>query len=918
MHRLFLHADDCDPNTDKALSRRLNLVLHQMAAHGRPSVAKACSDAVNRGWRRTPMGGNNGSHYYLWWAPQGTGQVQDDGFPAGSLVVRAIRHHDDHRPLLAGGAGDYYEFKTGPELADAQLLESPWTEEQRWFAQSPDHVRIILGPPGSGKTSALWNAARMDGPGRVLYLTWSEELARRAREYFAAFAPGDHVVVRDYSAFLGELCGRDVPRPPADARLRFLQRVRRLDRAVRGPWTEFEEGLFAEVRGVLLGGIHPGSAPVEGGGMMRMSDGDYRRKRGAGGRLDAQAIASLLHSVQAIEKRVAEADPEYPAFPYFFPELSAAWEAARGLKERGIPPVFGAGFERVVVDEVQDLSLLEVSVILEFCRANETLPKLLVAGDEGQTVRPSCFEWAAFKGLLTHAGFQRPRELVLRENLRSPVRIARVLEQVSAFYDELARSHRPRWQCAAEKQCMEARLFHVHCSRSEAVRALRGLSEGGGVVTVTPGETLPGWIPEDLAVSVLTPAQAKGLEYQTVCVLDPGPALVELQAVLGRRAVSGADLTAHDARGRIDQLRVALSRAVEALVFLDTVSDPDALGLSTKILGDAAPFTVDDLLEELSAAGRDPEADVDARCENALRLIDEKPGRSWQLVRQAVRKLGDPSLPLAVADPATRRRAHSAWLAVGARLLLSSSSPVPRDEILGEAPDVLARIGGEPPLSGTEPGDRRVFEALGAWAGDRTQSPCALLELAASPGAHRDWVPGVLSGVGQELRQGLERAAQDPRGAATFGGNVEGWLELTGFIPGTEALNGEVVRLRSLAVETLLDHRHCDDAEQIVVRLTGGHPQFTARLSELRGFHREAAVVYAGLGLRADALRNWRAAGCWEAARELASGPEAEFLEWLQTVSEVLATRPGGVMLTVGERERLEQAWRRAVSGAEE
>ena len=89
-------------------------------------------------------------------------------------------------------------------------------------------------------------------------------------------------------------------------------------------------------------------------------------------------------------------------------------------------------------------------------------------------------------------------------------------------------------------------------------------------------------------------------------------------------------------------------------------------------------------------------------------------------------------------------------------------------------------------------------------------------------------------------------------------------------------------------------------------------------MSELRGFHKEAAVVYAGLGLRADALRNWRAAGSWEAARELASGPEAECLEWLRAVSEVLATRPGGVMLTAGERERLEQEWQRAVSGAEE
>lgn len=52
-----------------ALGKRLTLVLTHLCAHGRTSVVKGVQGNNNHGWRRTPMGGNNGSHYYLWWAP---------------------------------------------------------------------------------------------------------------------------------------------------------------------------------------------------------------------------------------------------------------------------------------------------------------------------------------------------------------------------------------------------------------------------------------------------------------------------------------------------------------------------------------------------------------------------------------------------------------------------------------------------------------------------------------------------------------------------------------------------------------------------------------------------------------------------------------------------------------------------------
>src|SRR5688572_16850123 len=77
-HALLLHDDVINPKDvplTEPIKKRLHLVLQHLAAHGRTSVIKGCKDNANRGWRRSPLGGNHGSHYYLWWAPKGTRQI---------------------------------------------------------------------------------------------------------------------------------------------------------------------------------------------------------------------------------------------------------------------------------------------------------------------------------------------------------------------------------------------------------------------------------------------------------------------------------------------------------------------------------------------------------------------------------------------------------------------------------------------------------------------------------------------------------------------------------------------------------------------------------------------------------------------------------------------------------------------------
>ena len=113
-----------------------------------------------------------------------------------------------------------------------------------------------------------------------------------------------------------------------------------------------------------------------------------------------------------------------------------------------------------------------------------------------------------------------------------------------------------------------------------AVGLIERLDEVEGLVVIAVADEKPAWVPERLRAMVLTPADAKGLEYQSVCVLDPGRVLARLEAVTH----TSQALRNHEHRTAIDQLRVALSRATETLAFVDVADNDDAYELSEGLL----------------------------------------------------------------------------------------------------------------------------------------------------------------------------------------------------------------------------------------------------------------------------------------------------------------------------------------------
>ncbi len=949
-HGLWVHPDVSDRLRDwKHLYKRLGIVLQHLAAHGRSTVVKGCRDA-NRGWRRSPLGGNNGMQYYLWWTPFGSPAAQTRDLPDRAILVRDVRHHDDHSPLAAGGLGDYVQVTTPEHLnEDYGIAGCPWTDEQIDFVEDDSPVRLILGRPGSGKTTVLWKAVEARSRERVLYLTWSSALTRHAEERFASFAPADvQVVARDFTTFLGEVCGADVERQPLSAsRARFDQVLTRLGRDMAGPWARRQHALHAELRAVFFGRAIPGDGGTDTDyGIACLDDETYGAMRGddVGVGVGVKAVKALLKVAQRLAR-------DRDRVGAVFPELVAATRAIERLRSDEVPEGF-EGFNRIVVDEVQDLTLLETAVVVEFCRAlaraRGHAPWLLMAGDAGQTVRPTGFEWGPLNDLLARR-VRRPEEFHLEEHLRCPSRIAEVVDRASRRYTAIEKEARPtRQRRQRGGQHVDAQLVHVQLSeRSEAVRLLERLDETDDVVVVSPRNDPPDWVPAELRGVVLTPAETKGLEYQSVCVLDPGRLLSSLTPENMPYGLD-AELDEPARRTTIDHLRVTLSRATETLVFVDVEAGDGDLHESRELLGDAAPYSAEDLLDHLAHSDASAEERVSARTNDARALIDAAPRRAWQRACQAVRLLGEPDLPNGVSDPVVRGDARSTLLATAARLLVEGvPEGVDRRDVVRmavtlartqEAPEDVAAERGEEDAGGggaTEGGPVRerepppvlaayeavAFRELDFWSRDRQAPPFGLLEaarqLGALSGGAGGWLRGALLSAAQALRDGLSASAADPASAVAFAdADVEEWLRLTGYAGDPAA---RTHALRGKAFDALLKDRGVDEsrserrtrliqAESVLERIAPDAVRL-GRLREAQGRPEDAVGAYERAGRHKDALRVLRNFGRWESAVELADGEARADLDWLLELKALVERRPPqqNRRLRNGERDRLEK-----------
>lgn len=866
---------------------RFTLALQHLQARG--TVRRKLVVGAGAGWSRTGLGGNGGFQYYLWWAPARTPPLAHLPLPENTIVVRAVRHHDETGQALdAGDPDDWLPFAPA-DLAD---LESPLTSEQQQLVASKGLVRSLRGAPGSGKTVALFADVVGSSPGRGLYLTYGRGLCAEAREWFRVHAPTDvDVRVLSLDDLTSALAGPDLPAP-----LTTRDAAKRLEEALvhcrepLGPWKDRPVELYAELHAHLLG-----RASTQAG-LLRSRTQYLNSRRTAIGlpaAETAEAVGRFLSDEQLRE---------------LFPGPIRARAALNVLTTNPLPRDLRA-LDWIWVDEVQDLTVVEQELMIALRRAvhSSGRTRLLVAGDEGQTIRPTDFSWGETHDLLTEQ-VQAPEVTTLPLNLRSPANIARVVGRIGNLYKYLDKEERPRGSPdTGASDVVPGRVVRCHY-RDEA-----DLERVAALLTSTPDAVLVSMDP-DRVQGALLPAAVKGLEFRVTAIVDAGRVLYRL-----RKAARELDKDPSQALQRtwlrtdIDRMRVAASRATDMLVLLDRKGDHDADDTAIELLNEHEDaflgFSVDDLQRLLEEDLGNASDAVDALCEDARRLLEGSPKEALVKARRAVSLLGPESSAASVQDPQLRKEAHRLKGMAALSAALQSQENEART-FYDEANRALHRA--------QAPEAARGVLAVRDLPTSPDKAPMRAKELSQTLPAVREQVPEIEHAFREAICRAVERFAQDPlpERASDRKGVLEAVEhladELGGLHPHLPLLRKTFHRRVALAFASEGKAR---EALPLLGRLEEREWAVEASCQETLRHLDAAGTLYERAKDPASAVRVYREAGLIDEARRVSfdSGDDRPTLDWMHgLVSTLRKGSPGP--LTEAERKLLKQLLDTALS----
>lgn len=606
----------------KSIQRKALWAQVLLGTRGRTPNVKGVT-GLNERWRRTPVQGN---HYYMWWIPSSESGLVDE--PQGldssnAILVHSIRHHDEtDDPIDLGSFNDY------EEIAVANL--DPRFEEQTYIstAVQGDQVALatIKGLPGSGKTVSLLYLVRdlalNPNLNRVLYVTYTSRLQRAAREFLQA---QDERIGRTVDVYtLGEieqmLTGLPAQREPFGELPSFIRFLGLQNAATLGPWKKYPQTLFTEIRAHLLGKTFPADylipaarfeeLTVHGAGLNPVA---YSQNR----QLDREAAEIACQLAERAENAL------------FFQDQKAARRAIERL-QKGKSPSWVAELDALVIDEVQDLTLVQIALLGELVRERvrrrpDAPLVFVVAGDESQIVQPSGFDWGITKDLLGEQVGIWPEEFEFHYQRRSPPNLAQLIDNTWNLYAHLPRSLRPsaRRQAFAYDTLIPERnglppiavddegygqifLCPLPAGSETGQRVawqtlLTELTDKPGRVVVDLSDTLRATLGDAVEIGsdevIFLPREIKGLERATVLIF--GLNTLYERGLRLCEGMDGGNIAKFEARRLFDEIRVALSRSTDRLVILDAPSVPVYTALGLDKTPGVLPIRWEELLETL-------------------------------------------------------------------------------------------------------------------------------------------------------------------------------------------------------------------------------------------------------------------------------------------------------------------------------
>jgi nitrous oxidase accessory protein NosD len=464
---------------------------------------------------------------------------------------------------------------------------------------------IVRGQPGTGKTLSLLYAARgLAASQRVLYITYTQQLADDALLFSKTVGIGENLVVMTLSSLIASILSdppdAKIENPDAIAR-GFEGMIRGLDSSVVGAWATKGVALWAEARASLVGMALPfawkrGHLTIPACELIDLPL--YCEISG----LDREPAEKARHLADLARKRGLLSDQTRARAAL---DMLIKGSAGRLLME---------GVQSVMLDEAQDLTPVEFALLLEMTRhvgKSHAAVHFLAAGDESQTVHPSGFEWGIAKDLIRERLGREPKDIGLGQMMRNPGVIHTIIKNTSSLYKNLPKSFRPSggmaddsppvqdvgqvFRCLLPKGGREALLDTLVALPGRALvqleKAAYDMRQPTAAKTSGPTTNDP-W-----ASVTFTPAEIKGLERRIVVVTGLGETLGSIQRLTQCEVHERRSLESLEARYLIDGVRVALSRATDTLIVVEQDATPTASPALTKdLMAHAESIQWDELL----------------------------------------------------------------------------------------------------------------------------------------------------------------------------------------------------------------------------------------------------------------------------------------------------------------------------------
>lgn len=425
---------------------------------------------------------------------------------------------------------------------------------------------VVVGSAGSGKT-ALTLEKMKQAIGDVLYVSLSAYLVRNAREWYYAHGYSNEDQEVTFFSFQELLESVQVPEG-REATMRDFQAWFQRHRGkthLKDP-----QKVYEEIRGVITGPV--GEAPW----------------------LSREAYLSL--GVKQSIFTGAERPEVYDLFEGYLRLLDEAGLYDPNIISHRYLDRIEPRYDFVVIDEVQDLTNIQLYLILRLLRYPG---QFLLGGDSNQIVHPNFFSWAGVKSL-----FFQERDLaganevirVLHTNYRNTVVVTevanRILKLKHARFGSVDRESNFLVKSVSQ-QPGRLQLLADHGDVKRELNRRTAQSARIAVLVMHPEqkETARAWFDTPLIFSV---QEAKGLEYDSIVLFnfvseeaaafreiarDVDPAALERDELPYARAKDKRDKSLEVYKFYINALYVAATRAVRNLYVLEADHDHPVMQL---------------------------------------------------------------------------------------------------------------------------------------------------------------------------------------------------------------------------------------------------------------------------------------------------------------------------------------------------